>query len=246
MKIFTTLLTIILLIPPFINISGQCADNFPASFYEAAKNAPIIIEGRVLPGTAKKFGKEFHEIYGETNERYYSYVIDVHKVFKGDIEAERIEVVRHNVGVRFKKGTGFGDAIGIFLLYPYDSEEVTPHINIPKHLKFIYKSPVYCNFVNYNEGVFYAKYPTPKSIYGFESYKDIRKVIYEPLEKMTGKAYREIKKWEKKSFFGIVPNAEKKAKSSLVTPTITGFHPDTITAGTFDTLTILGSGFSES
>ncbi len=248
MKTSTVIIIIILFIISFQGY-GQCAENFPESFYEAARNAPIIVEGRMIPNTVQIFGRNAYDDFlgdsHDTHDRYVAYIVEVYKVLKGDFEAERIEIIKdHGLAIRgVKHGKSMGEPIGIYLLYPNDIKEATPHTEIPSHLKFKFKAPWTCNHIGYNSGITYTKELITKSLYDFESFKDIKTKIYDPVKKMTGKNYCEIKKWEKKSFFFTNLDANVSEKSSQSVPSISSFFPTTIPAGTFDTLTIIGSNF---
>ena len=240
MKKTTALITIILLISS-INGYGQC-DGFPDSYLDAIDKVPVIVEGKILTNAGDMFG-------GKYDNDYASIIVEVYKILKGDFNAKYIEVVQPIVSVthgRQSSGNKRGEPIGIFLLKPSDVTE-TPKDSIPPELKFGYYSLWTCNFIGYNRSVTTTKDWITRNKYGLTNLKDLKNKLYDPVKKRTGRAYREIKPLEKKNCTGIFQkNAFSNLKIGGTNPTITEFYPDTIAAGKLGTLTILGSGFSES
>lgn len=215
---------------------GQC-DNFPESFYQSIEKTPVIIEGKIVENSG--------ELFDDNN--YSSFIVEVFKVLKGDFDTEFIEIVRPNISISHGQNTGTkrGEAIGTFLLFPSDILE-TPKDSIPIQFKFKFNSFWTCNFIDYNRSITTTKDWKVSNKYGFKEIKDLKEKVYTPVRKSTGQKYCEVKSLEKKNCIGISQNnVFLNQKSGGSNPIITNIFPTTISAGTFDTLSIVGTGFGE-
>ena len=208
-----------------------CAENFETTFPEAVKEAPVVIEGQIMPGVIL-FGGEYDDSYKSTK-------IAVYKVLKGNIDAKEIELISQNIS--FRNGCTEGISIGVFMLYPTDIKG-SPRNEIALQSKFRYKiAPrIGCNTINYNEMIFGGG-DKGYSPYGIESLKDIKNKVYKVVEEIVQQPYKEIEPLPKKDFGGDLINAKSENSQAV---TISTISPDTLRAGTFDTLTIRGSGFT--
>lgn len=211
-----------------------CADRFETTFPAAVKEAPVVIEGEIK--------SEMLFFGGNYNDDYKTQKITVYKVLKGDFEAKEVELIEQRISVSHHCDEG--DGMGIFILYPSDVIE-TPFKEIPTNLKFKFKLMlgIGCNTVNYNAQRFGTS-DYGHSPYNIYSLTDIKKKVYEVAERVTGYQYKEIAEMPKKDFGGgNVENVAKIDETQAIG--ITSISPTTITAGTFDTLTVRGSGFGD-
>jgi len=207
-----------------------CADNFETTFPEAVKAAPVVIEGHAQHAELILFGGEYNDLYTSTK-------ITVYKVLKGNIDAQEVELIESNIS--FSNGCTEGTGTGVFMLYP-SHVKASPRTEITPEYKFKYKvgSRMGCNIVNYNEMIFGGG-EKGYSPYGIESLKDIKNKIYKIVEKIAQKPYKEMASLPKKAIGG-GENADDEKQAV----TINSISPTTVTAGTFDTLTIKGSGLT--
>ncbi len=216
-----------------------CADNFETTFPNAVKEAPIVIEGHAQHAHMIMFG-------GEYNDDYESTKITVYKVMKGNINVQEVELIAPNIS--FSGGCsegGIGKSIGVFMLYPSDVK-VSPRTEIAPEYKFKYKvAPrIGCNVVNYNATDNKGIENYLESPYGIYNEKDIEKKVYRTIEQITAKKYIEIASLPKKDFGGsYIANAKSKNGEKQAI-NIASISPTTVRAGTFDTLTITGTGFT--
>ncbi len=211
-----------------------CAKNFETTFPKAIEEAPIVIEGHLQHAEQILFGGEYDDSYKSTK-------ITVYKVLKGNINAQEVELIDPNISFSHSCNEGgIGQAIGIFMLYPSDLK-ISPRTEIAPEFKFKYKvaSGIGCNIVNYNKMDFDSS-DKAYNPYGIESLKDIKKRVYDVVQNITQQRYKEIAEMPKKDFGG---GENAKSENSQVV-TISSISPTTIIAGTFDTLTITGSGFT--
>ena len=208
-----------------------CAENFETTFPNAVKEAPVVIEGREIPGVIL-FG-------GEYNDDYESTKIIVYKVLKGNINAKEVELIDLNISI--SHGCSEGTGTGVFMLYPSEVK-VSPRTEIAAEHKFKYRvfSRIGCNVINYDK-IDFDSNDKAHSPYGIDSIKDLKKKIYNVVEKITQQAYKEIAPLPKKDFGGGTINAKSEESQAV---NISSISPTTITAGTFDTLIIRGSGFT--
>ncbi len=232
------LVLIVSIIAPAMQLKAQCgcAYQFETTFPATVREAPVVIEGKITGGL---------EIFGgEYNQDWHSSVITVYKVLKGNFEATEVELIEPSVWG--DNGCFIGMDMGIFFLYP-SKVTVTPRNYIAPNLKFRYKdlADTGCNFVSYNATVTKGKIDYLESPYGISSLKDIRKKVYDVAEQVIGHEYTEIAPIPKKDFGGGIIDKNMAAKLEEVQAiSISSISPTTITAGTFDTLTIKGSGFT--
>lgn len=97
-----------------------------------------------------------------------------------------------------------------------------------------------CNVVNYDSEVIGAE--TVYNRFGLNKQSDIKKKIYNTIKKETGYSYNEIAKFSKKNFLDTINESVLQKEAQTIN--ITDIIPNVITAGTFDTLTIKGNGFT--
>jgi hypothetical protein len=224
-----------------MQLSAQCgcAYQFETTFPATVREAPVVIEGKLLHSDMITFGGD-PAYLGD----YKSTKIAVYKVLKGNVDAKEVELIEpyiHCSDCCQSEEMSLGESIGIFLLYSSDVIE-TPRNEIPKDLKFQYKTTWSCNFVDYNAVVHPTADIPNYNPYGIYGINDINNKVYQVAKSITGQKYKEIVPLEKKLLGG--GNIDAKEESSQAV-TITSINPTTITAGTFDTLTIRGSGFTD-
>jgi hypothetical protein len=222
------------LLPQQAKAQCGCAYNFETTFPEAVKNAPVVIEGQII-GDVIMYGGKYDDSYKSTK-------IKVYKVLKGDVNVNEVELIYINAFFSHQCNEGGeGEAIGIFMLYPSDII-ASPRTEIAAEHKFKQKAGIEgigCNIVYYNK-LIYGVAEKAYSPYGIYTLKDIKKKVYDPAEQVTGHKYKEISTLPKKVFGG----GENAKSEDAQAVTINSISPTTITAGTFDTLTIRGSGFT--
>ncbi|MBK8471226.1 MAG: hypothetical protein IPL33_02890 [Sphingobacteriales bacterium] len=219
-----------------------CAYQFETTFPEAVKAAPVVIEGEVI--------SDVHFFGGVDNYDYITLKIKVFKVLKGDITAQELEIIQPNVKMSDRCGYD-SPGLSVFILYPVTRDDgisslhkitSTPFTEIPMGLKFRPKLlyGVGCNVVNYDSEVIGAE--TVYNRFGLNKQSDIKKKIYNTIKKETGYSYNEIAKFSKKNFLDTINESVLQKEAQTIN--ITDIIPNVITAGTFDTLTIKGNGFT--
>lgn len=161
-------------------------------------------------------------------------IIDVFKVFKGDIISGKVEIVTEGGKVNDEMeivdpslNLNVGE-IGMFFAQP--SSVINSLSGIAGNLKFEPSASVQ-SFVKYD---LIDRVGTT----AFKKYTDINSQLYGAIQIQTGQNYKEFKSFD--------INRQRSAAKNAMAPVITGFSPTTITGGTLSELTINGSGFGAS
>ncbi|MCH8904366.1 MAG: matrixin family metalloprotease [Bacteroidetes bacterium] len=211
----------------YSQLRAQCGD-IEIPFRTKISNTPFIIEGRVIK--QKSFWNTGNTLI------YTANIIEVYKVFKGKVTAAKIEVVTQG-------GTVYNEAlivhpsmelmigqVGLFFLG--HSTVVNSKSKIPSSFKF---QPYHGaqSFIHFDEVDKSAADP-------FNRYNSIKANIYGPLTALLTSTVITI------GTFDIYKKKGPVKRKYRVAPTITSSSPDSINAGTFDTITILGSNFGTS
>lgn len=208
----------------------KAQDLYPVSIDEKVVHASLIVEGKVIG--KKSYWNSAHTMIYTSNE------IEVYKVFKGNLQQTRINVVT--------VGGAVGDhCILTSNLLTLDIEDVgvffceeNPRLKTLGPVNGLFD--VYSSrqgFVRYNLDNKSANTP-------FANYDDIEKTLYRELQIKTGRKI-EIKN---RSFSITPPTPTIQSNNSILAPVITSFSPATVNAGTLldpanNELTINGSGF---
>ncbi len=198
-------------------LNAQCL-SIPIPFEERVEQSELIVEGKVI--SQRCFWGVTYSLIFTANE------IEVYKIFKGNLEAETVEVVTYG-GVIGDQALAVHpslklqpDNTGIFLIQQNKGSRIA------SGLTPVWKSTeVQGGFIKYNE-----RTGQPYDPYGqsFSSKED----LYQQLENLVGKPSKKLK----------TPTAPPSSVNFLP-PSITSFSPDSVRGGTSETLTINGSGF---
>ncbi len=197
----------------FLNpLLSQCLMT-PVSLEQRITNSSLVIEGRVV---SKKSEWNSSRTLIETH-----HVIEVYKVFKGNIKRGTVTIITQGgvVGtdmlvVSHSLELAVGE-VGVFTLTDNNSQQ--------DFLPYAASQA----FIRYNENK-----STGHSI--FDSYDDLN-FVYEQINKVTARRPTELKSYVSKS--------AGKSSRGEATPNITGLSPSSISAGTYSLLTITGSDF---
>lgn len=147
------------------------------------KNAPVIIEGKVIYVTPAYWNVQTKHSYG--HEPYRSYIVKVYKVFKGDVNQQYIEIpiVGGQIGdmvVTVLDGPSMlpiGKIGLLFLTFPPDTDWSAQFYNSGDSLANHFIMEPYYRPYNYD-----AMWNEPK-IYLY----DIEKNFYQHIEAITGR-----------------------------------------------------------
>ncbi|MES2766409.1 MAG: PKD domain-containing protein [Bacteroidota bacterium] len=190
--------------------------------------AELIVEGKVI--SQQSYWNESHSMI------YTANLVEVHSVLKGDLEIKYAEIrteggtvgneaVRVEPGVKLLKGSA-----GMFFL---KSQSAAGNSFPSVVLKGFELYAGVQGFIQYDE---FLKASDP-----FKNYRSTGE-IYTAIEKQTGKNIENDPE-ALQSFFKTKTFLKEKKQDKILVATITSFTPTTITAGTFSTLTINGTGF---
>lgn len=216
---------ILILLFIFFSISSlysQCA-LYEVPISDRIQMSTIIIEGRVI--------SNFSFWDSEKRRIYTSNKVEIFKLFKGTLTTTEVEIITEGgiVGnemlipsslLRLKQGD-----IGIFICSP-SSIEIPP--------EFQKKESIVLDVVASMQGFIKYDLHTLAASDVFNNYPNI-KDVYKHITKLTNKNFLTVKKVD-------ITSLENNVRSVAV-PVITGFSPDSITAGTSSVLTISGNGF---
>lgn len=189
---------------------------------ERAANSDFIIEGTVL--SKRSFWN------ADRSMIYTGTVIQVFKVFKGEVSSENVEILTEG-GVAVDKMIVVNPSLtlnksdaGVFLC-----KYVKRFKLAPEDITAIPQFEVYASvqgFIKYDLNARTASDP-------FRKYSDIENEVYGTLLDKKYGSYKEIKSFE---FF---------TQNVMAIGTISGFYPSSVSAGTGNVLTITGHGFGE-
>lgn len=205
----------------------------PVSLEQRAQQASLIVEASVI--SQQSYWDAAHQ------NIYTRHTLQLFKILKGSA-AENLTVITEGgqVGDTYHAFTGTlqlaSGQQGIFFLVPAASKMLPPGQSQPAYM--VYSSSQ--GFIQYDSKTQQATEP-------FKTYPTILSDLYPALQKVTRPTFKTIR-----------PNPAVKAPAPTgrsvpannqrlkATPAISGFSPDTITAGTGSILTISGSNFGSS
>lgn len=183
-------------------------------------NASLVVEGTVI--SKQSFWNDDHTMI------YTSNIIEVYKIFKGNLNSTQIEIITEGgvVGLNMIKAEpslqlGIGET-GVFMCVA------------PKRIKSVSSSAaVHPRYTAYAESQGFIRYDLQSRTAAdpFRKYTNIREDLYKKISPALN--YRVVKNVD----FTSPQPREMKLNA------IGGFSPATITAGTGSVLTITGSGF---
>ncbi|MBL0339560.1 MAG: PKD domain-containing protein [Bacteroidetes bacterium] len=205
---------------------GQCM-TFPVSLSERINQSDIIIEGKVVNKTS---------LWNATQDFIYtSNVIEVYKVFKGNITTNQIEIITEgglvgNTFIKAEPALEFKiDETGIFFGVPStQTNSLSPF-------------SATLQFEGYAANQSFIKYDikSQEAIDAFEVYSDISVQVYQSIITLTGQPFTEILPFNVAQPANSGPGGNP---SLLAFPTITAITTPS-TAGTFTLVTITGTNF---
>ncbi|MBK5286690.1 MAG: IPT/TIG domain-containing protein, partial [Bacteroidia bacterium] len=195
-------------------VSAQCLmREVPLS--ERVHSATAIVEGKVV--CKQSFWNSGH------NYIYTSNIVEVYKVFKGNIATSNIEIITEGGVVdgkaiianpSLKLSTG---QTGIFF--------VNTDVSLRSNSFKPYSGPQ--GFIQYD-------FSQNKAVDAFSVYAGITTNLYQKIKSLTGRGFTTIQT------FDVNENLQE---SGRATPVISNFSPTTLSAGTRTLLTINGSNF---
>ncbi|RIJ37537.1 IPT/TIG domain-containing protein [Pontibacter oryzae] len=230
-RIALTLLCLTLLIFTRQTLASDSQHMVPLTIKERVHQADIVLEGEVL--SQKSFWDAQHE------NIYTSSIIKVYKLFKGDMQAEQVEVITEGGTVGMQKHV-FSTALnlragqqGMFFLKRQQAVQRTP-------AEGLYSTNAYGSqqgFVQYN-----LKTRAARGV--FDAYSNVEQ-LYKAVSAETNKPFRTISENEILQAPPVQERKQQEQGAQLV-PVITSFSPTVASAGTGTILTINGSGFGNS
>lgn len=208
------------------------AQLYKVELTEKVKNAPLIIEGKVID--QKSFWNDAHTMI------YTANTVELYKIFKGNELKKTIELVTEggSVGLEYIEASDLlqldKDKVGIFFCQPNYTKYKSPYTN--EIMYDVYSSDQ--GFLRYDlqQNIAYAP---------FAVYKNIESNLYKIIQEETGHSFSTVN-----SSFNIAeavaPNISQTGENVL--GSITSFSPTTVhggalTDGANNLLTINGSGF---
>lgn len=214
--------------PQVVEAEGYCSLR-PLSLEERTGKSGVIVEGEVV-SRHSYWDSRHHNIYTAN-------LINVFKVFKGSVSGGQVEIITEGgtVGYEMQVTTpalelSNGD-MGVFFCEPTAFIDPLKKVSAPSYRAYGSVQ----GFIRYSLSDGTASEP-------FRKYTGIETDVYNSITTITGAAPREIA--ENKELTRSYKQQDN--LSPDVVPTITGFSPTTITAGTDQVLTITGTGFGSS
>jgi hypothetical protein len=198
----------------------------PLSLQERTEASELIVEGEVV--SQKSFWDALH------HNIYTSNLINVYKVFKGNVSTTQIEIVTEGGTVGLQKQVTtpalelVNGEMGVFFCEPSALIDPLKKTSAPS---FVAYGSVQ-GFIQYNLAEGTASEP-------FRIYSGIESDVYDSIIEITRSAPREVA-------LNVRLARLATSQSPLgpnVVPTLSSFSPTTITAGTDTVLTIVGTGF---
>jgi PKD repeat protein len=207
----------------FGNTIAQC-NLYELSISKKVNTASDIFEGKVLSKTC--FWNNQHRLIFTSN------IIEVFKVFKGNITTSQVEIISEGgmVGdemhhVEPSLHLNIGD-IGIYMAIP--STVLDPLSKTDSNSVFQCYGSL--------QGFFKYDLVDKSANTPFQKYDNIKNDLYTAIENIISDTYKEITPFD----------VNQRASVAKAGGSITSFTPTTITAGTNSILTINGSGFGAS
>lgn len=225
MRIKSTLFTGLLLACCFLNKASAQA-LYPVSLDEKVQHSTLITEGTVI--SKSSFWNPAHSMIYTSNK------VKLHKIFKGDMQPEYIEVLTHGgtVGNEQIEASDLADLAvgesGLFFCYPNSINLKNPANNVL--LWDIYSSSQ--GFVRYDLSSKIADAP-------FAKYNSIVAELYPTVTQKVGRSFIDV---DQQFVVGLDPLPQTEALS------ITSFSPTSVAAGATNSpatnlLTITGTDF---
>lgn len=202
----------------------------PLSLQERVQQSEMVVEGEVV----------WQESFWDARKEniYTSSIIKVYKSFKGEVQAEQIEVITEGGTVGLKKHV-FSTALklkpgqqGLFFLKRQQMLQRTPGNTALSTRAYGSEQ----GFVRYD-----VENRTARGV--FENYSSVKE-LYDAVSSKTGQQFRTISENQKLKAAS-VQNAQKQEQSTMA-PIVTTFSPTVASAGTGTILTINGTGFGNS
>ena len=207
------------------NAFGQCMSYY-VPFTQRISNSSAVIEGKVISQVS---------YWNSTNDFIYtSNIVEVYKVFKGNITSNQIEIITEggivgNVMIKAEPSLQFKlDDVGIFMGIP----AVNLHSNsvFPATLQFE-GIAAHQSFIKYD---IKSKTGTDP----FNTYNDLVTEVYQGIPNITGLSYYDVLPFNLFQSQNLGPGLP----SVLAFPVITAITSPS-TAGTFSLVTVTGNNF---
>lgn len=224
----------LMLVCIFLFFSGYRvqAQLYKVELTEKVKNAPLIIEGKVID--QKSFWNDAHTMI------YTANTVELYKIFKGNETSKTIEVLTQG-------GTVGLDCIEVSDLLQLDKDKVGVFFCEPNriHLKSPFTQKTLFDVYSSDQGFLRYDLERDFAYAPFVTYENIETNLYNILKQQTGLSSTILN-----SEFNIetVVAKNKALKSENVLATISSFSPTTVHSGALNDaannqLTINGSGF---
>jgi hypothetical protein len=203
---------------PLVSRAGDACMLIPVSLEERASKSSVIAEGTVISQST---------FVDEVNGNIYTAsVIEVYKIFKGDLAGSKMEIIT--------EGGVYGDRM----------QQLTSTLSLtPGQSGVFFCQP---HQLTRRSGSSYMVY---SSLQGFVAYDYKTDEALDPFTRYQGigKFYKTLEKHTHRSYIKLADNpgleAQAETKTTVI-PTITGFSPPVISAGTDAVLTISGTNFN--
>ncbi len=236
-SLFQMLLCVGILTAYVYDVSAQCTQK-PVTLQKRLQSANLVVEGKVLSKSC--FFNDQQTLI------YTSNIIEVYKVFKGHLPApsgpdqikgqsQTIEVITlggtianrmHVIEPSLKLQT---NSVGVFILKRYALKGVTGGTTNKKVTGRYEAIASNQGFVKYN-----LAQKSASDIY--HAYPLVPVDLYSNIQGITGQSYQELKSFN-------IYTVGNPTSGNRAPPAISGFTPDTVPGGNFDTLTINGTDF---
>lgn len=201
---------------------------FPKTIEDQVTDNTLVVEGAIV-------AKEAY--YDATYKRIYtSNTIQIHKIFKGELDVEEIVLITEGgtIGNKMQVVTPSLEVqegeVGLFFLNPAPYEKKPT--NIVETMPFYYPNDNALSFIKYDDF-------GQEAVGVFEKYTNIEEELYQRIQTQTQDTYKSI---EPLTFKAKKENGNTALKTVSV-PVVDCMEPDVISAGTESILTIHGSGF---
>ncbi|MBL7929013.1 MAG: PKD domain-containing protein [Bacteroidia bacterium] len=219
-----SLLLTMLLLTGSHTVYSQCM-TYPVSFQERVLSSSAIVEGKIIS----------QQSYWNTNQDfiYTSHVIDVYKVFKGNISGTQIEIITEGGIVGGTKITAepnlelqTNDIGTFFLNNPVQANALSPFYPAKQFSAYA----LHQGFIRYD-------LKSQSGIDPFGTYQNIPADVYLQIEIILNRPYEDV------ILFDITSPQSGAQYKMMVPPVISAITPGTSTAGTFSLVTITGNNF---